>query len=348
MQRLANFDVTLQFSSRWSRLSAQYVFGAFCAAAMIGLRTLIDVWAPTSAPFALIYPTVMLATLYAHWRAGVTTLVLTFAWAWYFILPAPSSFAFVDPTDPSRVALNAFCCLVLIVFAEAFRRAARQTLNESSRSASRRLLLLADLEHRTKNNFALVASMLELQKRTIADQALHAPIDDAVSRIRTFAEAYSNLDEEQSETSDVRIKPYLDVLLDRLQAAAIPAHITLVREIEPLTLAREHAVAIGLYVNEAIANCVKYAFPNRERGIIGVYFHVRGGSWRLVIEDDGVGQTQNGGNGLGTRLMTAFAQQAEAVHRAQLHSRGCRVELTHAAEGFDWPGPRDRQATQAG
>lgn len=348
MQRLANFDVTRQFSARWSQLSAQYVFGAFCAAAMIGIRTLVDVWAPTSAPFALIYPTVMLATLYAHWRAGITTLVLTFAWAWYFILPAPSSFAFVDPTDPSRVTLNAFCCLILIVFAEAFRRAARQTLNESSRSASRRLLLLADLEHRTKNNFALVASMLELQKRTIPDHTLHAPIDDAVSRIRTFAEAYSNLDEEQSESSDIRIKPYLDVLLDRLKSAAIPDHITLVREIEPLTLPREHAVAIGLYLNEAIANCVKYAFHNRQQGIIGVYFHVRDGSWRLVIEDDGVGHAQNAGKGLGTRLMTAFAQQAEAEHRAQPQARGCRVELTHAAGEYTWPAPLDQGASQTG
>ena len=251
----------------------------------------------------------------------------------------------IDPTDPARVALNGFCCLVLVVFAEAFRRAARSSLNESSRSASWRLLLLADLEHRTKNNFALVASMLELQKKTLSDATLHAPIDDAVGRIRTFAEAYHNVDEEQSETSDIEIKAYLAVLLDRLESAAVPDHIKLAREIEPLTLAREHAVAIGLYLNEAIANCIKYAFPDQRPGIVGVYFHVRGGSWRLVIEDNGVGHTTNSGTGLGSRLMSAFAQQAQATHQSNLLPKGFRVELTHAEPGFEWPAARSGGVT---
>ena len=337
MQRLANFDVTRQFNEQWSRLTTQYAFGTFCAAAMIGIRSLIDMWAPTSAPFALIYPTVLLATLYAHWRAGITALLLTFTWAWYIVLPAPSSFFMDDPTDPARVTVNGLCCLILVIFAEAFRRAARQSLEESHRSASRRLLLLADLGHRTKNNFALVASMLEFQKRTLSDEHLHAPINDAVNRIRTFAEAYSNLDEGRSETSDVEVKPYLNILLDRLEDAAIGEHVKLMREIEPFSLSREHAVAIGLYVNEAISNCLKYAFPDQRSGIIGVYFHVQGGSWRLVIEDNGIGHSDDSSSGLGSRLMTAFAQQTQAIHVAINQTKGFRVELSHAEDSFVWP-----------
>ena len=329
MQRLASFDVSKQFTARASKLTAQYAFGAFCAAAAIGLRAIFDLWAPSSGPFAMIYPTVLLATLYGHWRAGLTALLLCFAWAWYFVLPAPSSFAFIDATDPARVTLNALCCFIVLIFAEAFRRAARLTMDEISQAADRRLTLLADLEHRTKNNFALVASMLELQKRTLQDEALHGPIDDAVGRVRTFAAAYSNLAEEQAGSADVAVKPYLDVLLDRLEAAAMPAHIKLYREIDPLDLAREQAVAIGLYVNEAISNSLKYAFPDDRAGTIGVYFHVREDAWRLVVEDDGVGVSEEfeKGSGLGTRLMTAFAKQADADHTIEAGSQGFRSEL---------------------
>lgn len=348
MQRLASFDVSKQFASRASRLTAQYAFGALCAAAAIGLRAIFDMWAPASGPFAMIYPTVLLATLYGHWRAGLTALLACFAWAWFYVLPAHSSFAFVDPTDPARVALNALCCFIVLVFAEAFRRAARLTMDEISQAADRRLTLLADLEHRTKNNFALVASMLELQKRSLEDEALHGPIDDAVGRVRTFAAAYSNLAEEQAGSTDVAVKPYLDVLLDRLNAAAMPEHVKLYREIEPLNLAREQAVAIGLYVNEAISNSLKYAFPDDRAGTIGVYFHVRGDAWRLVVEDDGVGMSgePDKASGLGTRLMTAFAQQAGADHAIAAGSHGFRSELICGSTDDAWSHLKPEARTQ--
>jgi len=334
MQRLANFDVTRQFRTVRSQRIAQYVFGVVCAAVAISLRSVVDIGFPTSGPFALIYPTVLLATLYGHFRAGLTSLVLSFMWAWYFVLPAPASLDFVDPADPARVAINALCCLIVIVFAEAFRRAAQSRLQEIRRSADRRLTLLAELEHRTKNNFTLVASMLEIQKRRLPDDTLHGPLDDAVGRVRTFAAAYSNLAFEQAEQNDVAMGDYLQLLLDRLEKAAVPANIQLYREVQNAVLTREIAVAISLYLNEALSNSLKYASPRERSGTIGVYFHIRDGHWQLTVEDDGVGndalQDQTGG--LGSSLMNAFAQQAGAAHDARAFDHGFRATLTCKAD----------------
>jgi len=337
MQRLTQFDVTRQFLTRAGRTSAQYGFGALCATAMMGLRAVFDVVAPTSGPFALIYPTVLLATLYGHLRAGLTAFVLTFFWVWYFVLPAHASMTFLNPTDPARVALNAACCLVVVFFAEAFRRAANSTAQQIQESADRRLTLLAEIEHRTKNNFALVASMLELQRRRLDDPSLQIHLADAVSRVRTFAEAYTNLAIDQSETGDVEVAPYLELLLDRLDRAALPDHVRLFREIDAVTLPRETAVALGLYLNEAISNCLKYAFPDGRKGMIGVFFHVSDAGWSLTIDDDGVG-THNYGSangGLGSNLMVAFARQATAAHEAGPMEKGFRAAMTfrHADAG---------------
>ena len=336
MQRLANFDVSRQFLTRRGKISAQIVFGIVCGTAMIGLRALFDIWAPTSGPFALIYPTILLATLYGHWRAGLATFAVTFTWAWYFVLPGQESFVFVDPTDPARVVLNAICALIVLVFADAFRRAARATVDQISEAADRRLTLLADLEHRTKNNFALVASMLEIQKRRIPQSELHGPLDDAVGRVRTFADAYSALAIEQADRSDVAMKSYLEQLLDRIEAAALPPQVRLFRELEPATLPRESAVAIGLYLNEAVANACKYAFPDDRTGTIAVFFHVRDGNWRLTIEDDGVGMEAGASvtGGLGSNLLRAFAQQAGASHHAGPVLNGFRTEMRQAAEAL--------------
>ncbi len=329
MQRLAQFDVSRQFLSRRGKLASQLIFGLLCAVAMIGLRVVFDIWAPTSGPFALIYPTVLLATLYGHWRAGLVAFSATFVWAWYFVLPAVGSFTFTNPSDPPRVILNAACCLIVIIFAEAFRRAANSTFEQIRDAADRRLVLLAELEHRTKNNFALVASLLEIQKRRISDPSLHGHLDDAAVRVRTFADAYSSLSFDGADEREVAMKPYLGLLIDRIERSAVSENIDVYREIDAVSLPREHAVAIGLYVNEAMANCVKYAFPDERRGKIGIFFHVADGDWRLTIEDDGVGidAVSGSGEGLGSSLMEAFAQQANAVHASGGALHGYRTEL---------------------
>ena len=334
MQRLTQFDITNQFLSRPGKLTAQVVFGLVCAGAMIGLRAVFDIFAPTSGPFALIYPTVLLATLYGHWRAGIVALLTTFFWAWYYVLPGPASWTFTNPTDPARVMLNFVCCLIVLVFAEAFRKAAHSTMAEIRKAADRRLALLAELEHRTKNNFALVASMLEIQKRRLPDTALHRPLDDAVGRVRTFADAYSNLDIEQAEDREVGLRSYLDILLDRLEKAAFPDAVSLYREIDNIELPRETAVAIGLYVNEALSNALKYAFPDDRAGTIGVYFHVDGDEWRLSVEDNGVGEhaVPIGEGGLGSSLMAAFAKQAGARHAFTVLEGGFRATLSTQKE----------------
>lgn len=330
MQRLVQFDISSQFLTVRGQRVAQYAFGTVSAGAMIGLRSGFDLVAPTSGPFALIYPTVLLATLYGHWRAGLAAYLITFLWAWYYILPAPSSWNFIDPTDPARVALNALCCAIIIVFAEAFRRAARSTFQEIQKAADRRLTLLAELEHRTKNNFALVASMLELQKRRSLDPHLKKAIDDAAGRVRAFADAYSNLSNEEVEGNEVAVKPYLNVLLDRVQSAAFPPNINLYREIEPAMLPRESAAAIGLYLNEALTNSLKYAFPEGKPGTIGVFFHANEGEWSLTIDDDGIGLSSPVGSpgGIGSNLMDAFAQQCGAYHQKGAIIGGFRATLT--------------------
>lgn len=135
------------------------------------------------------------------------------------------------------------------------------------------------------------------------------------------------------------MKPYLETLLDRLQRAAMPEHLGLYREIDAITLPRETAVAIGLYLNEALSNCLKYAIPDDRKGTVGVFFHVNGQDWTLTVDDDGIGNgaapKQNGG-GLGSNLMSAFAQQAGARHEAGPMAKGFRTSITkRETEGVD-------------
>lgn len=310
----------------------QIAFGVGCALVMIALRSTLDIIAPTSGPFALVYPAVLIATLFGHWRAGLTTWFIAFLWGWYYVLPFPNSFRFELASDPMSVSINVGASLIIILLAEKFRSAVRGYADELERAAERRLVLLAELEHRTKNNFALVASLLEIQKRRQTDPVLVRALDDASGRVRTFASAYSNLTEEQAEGYDVAMKPYLEQLIDRVGGASFAENVTIESDIAAVTMPRERGVAIGLFLNEAVANSAKYAFADGRAGTIRVAFtsNAAGEGWSLLLEDNGAGTgavPNEHSGGIGTNLMAAFAQQADATHEVRFSGNGCHVEL---------------------
>ena len=88
-----------------------------------------------------------------------------------------------------------------------------------------------------------------------------------------------------------------------------------------------------------MTNAFKHAYPTGGRGgCIRVSLRpVSGGKLRLAIEDDGVGaQTESGGNGIGSRLIQAFAHQVGGVARVSpRETGGTLVELLFADPLYD-------------
>ena len=81
--KLTAVDAANFLPGNFPPLVAQVLFGLALALAMIGLRTLIDIVAPNAGPFALVYPMVLIATLFGRLLAGLICLIVSFLWAWY-------------------------------------------------------------------------------------------------------------------------------------------------------------------------------------------------------------------------------------------------------------------------
>ncbi|AKM09177.1 sensor histidine kinase [Croceicoccus naphthovorans] len=336
MHRLATFDVSSSFESPAARLGAQALFGLLCARIMIAVRSGLDTFAPTSGPFALVYPTVLIATLFGHWRGGMVAYLFSLFWAWWFVLPTVGSFQFEVPTDPARVAINALAVAIIAVLAEAFRRAVQTGAAAREAEIERRGMLMVELEHRTKNNFALVASLLELQKRRSADEAVVQALDQATGRVHTFARAYSNLVDTQGEGSSVEMDGYLSDVCARVTEGAFHDRVDVTWEVDSCTLRRQVAVAIGLFVNEALTNCAKYAFPDGREGRVEIRFTSSDAdTWSLTIRDNGIGAggapTSDGKGGMGAGLMQAFARQAMGQYSVEPQEGGHCVRLASGA-----------------
>lgn len=330
MQRLAKFDVVMACRAGERPVLPQIAFGIACAATEIVLRILIDIPAANIGAFALVYPTVLIATLFGRLIAGLIAFLISFGWAWWYVMPVARSFDLGEPSDAVRILINAISVLVVLLLAEAFRRAVREAANVRDIEIERRKLLMTELEHRTKNNFALVGSLLALQAKGHGDPTVRMALEQAIGRIHTFSKAYEVLSLAQGSDGTIAMRQYVHDVASRTSAAMLADHVAIVVDADDCVLPQQVAVAVGLFLNEALTNCAKYAFPGRKHGSIHVAFHSKPDGWEAFVSDNGVGDaledtTRTGG--LGQNLMKAFAKQAQAKYKYRVRPEGCCVSL---------------------
>ncbi len=316
MARIGELDLPARLAPAVPPVATQIGFGLLCAAAVVLVRGAVDLMAPAAGPYALGYLAVMVATLFARWPSGAITAVVTIFYSWYFVLPVFTSFQFQNPLDGPRTLVNALAYAAIVVIAELFRRAVRRAVAERDREVAERDLFLEEFDHRVKNNFALVASLLDLQRRRAADPATAEALSRAQTRIESIARAHRHLYRGGGGIDTVDMNVYLRELCSALsEALFLRATITLGCEADHVPMPRDRAVSIGLVVNELVTNAAKHAFVGRDAGMIQVRFSRSEGGWVLQVTDNGIGipeemQIKGREGGLGQRLVTAFAGQA--------------------------------------
>ncbi len=172
--------------------------------------------------------------------------------------------------------------------------------------------LLKEVHHRVKNNLQTVVSLLELQSENLKDEALSA-IHESQNRIYAMSLIHQKL-YQTDKIASINMQPYLLELCNRLQDIYNPERkINFDMQVAPLELDVSQAIPVGLIVNEAVTNSIKYAFnhlvSNPEISIVLVQNKKQ--DFKLIIADNGVGLPLsfniNDTIGLGYKLMNALA-----------------------------------------
>jgi chemotaxis protein methyltransferase CheR len=170
-------------------------------------------------------------------------------------------------------------------------------------------ILAAELAHRIKNSLQIISSFVSHEIRRAAEPCAQG-YRAMQGRIRAVAELYDVI-AQSSAFGPVNIDTYMKGIQRTIEKSLLDQNsaITINTRTEPLNILPDHAVSIGLIVNELATNAVKYAFPSGE-GEVVLGFHRREDEVTLTVSDNGVGMSGTSeGSGLGTRFVQAFAKQ---------------------------------------
>ncbi|WP_210726609.1 histidine kinase dimerization/phosphoacceptor domain -containing protein [Flavobacterium sangjuense] len=172
-------------------------------------------------------------------------------------------------------------------------------------------LLLREIHHRVKNNLEVVSSLLALQSSQIDDPNTKDAMSESQNRVNSIGIVHQKL-YQGTNLGAVEMKDYfLNLSESILDSFGVEQRIDLQLAMENLDLDIDTAVPLGLIVNELLTNCIKYAFPNSEKGTITIKLHKQDNDiLRLEIADNGVGKSGvTHGTGFGGQLVSLLTQQ---------------------------------------
>jgi two-component sensor histidine kinase len=187
-------------------------------------------------------------------------------------------------------------------------------LTERLAAASRdNALLVREMAHRTKNDLALVDSLISIEERSRGggDPIGSARLGALRERIRCLAQAHDRLSRSE-DPGRVRLDEYLSVIAEGLPGGlGVRVEMDFARISAPFSFASP----LGLAMNELATNALKHAFPEGSGGSIRLSLRLLPGSSsaELEVRDDGVGASWPPERpGLGTLIVQSFASKIGA------------------------------------
>jgi two-component system, sensor histidine kinase PdtaS len=172
--------------------------------------------------------------------------------------------------------------------------------------------LLKEIHHRVKNNLQVVMSLLNSQAAYLKDDHALSAIQNSQHRVYVISLLHQKL-YLSDRVAWIEMSAYLQEVVDYLNECFNDQNrVRFKLNIDPVELDVALAVPLALIINEAITNCLKYAFPNGRTGLVTITLSRADRiNYRLTINDNGIGTdkgTTHGGS-LGMSLMNGLSKQ---------------------------------------
>jgi two-component sensor histidine kinase len=208
--------------------------------------------------------------------------------------------------------------------------------------------LVKEIHHRVKNNLQIVMSLLNSQSAYIDNQPALTAIHDSQHRVHAMSLIHQKLyNSENLSTIDIPlyIREMISYLADSFNTGQ---RIRFEFDVEPIELDVSQAVPLGLILNEAITNSIKYAFPDDTNGVISISLSTTSPNHYLLrISDNGIGMPSHVDKkkpgSLGMSLMAGLSEDLDGNFSIE-NNNGTTIKISFV---HDIGGSRHDTVTQA-
>ena len=121
--------------------------------------------------------------------------------------------------------------------------------------------LLKEIHHRVKNNLQMITALLNSQSLYLKDPVALNAIMESQRRVQSMALIHQKLYKDSNYSSIFMPDYVLELITYLKQSFDGNSSIRFCLNIDPISLDITNALPVGLIVNEAVTNAIKYAFP---------------------------------------------------------------------------------------
>ncbi|WP_047245948.1 sensor histidine kinase [Maribacter thermophilus] len=189
-------------------------------------------------------------------------------------------------------------------------------------------MLLKEVHHRVKNNLQTVSSLLSLQSRSVTERKMKELLKSTQNRVISMAMVHEML-YMRKDISQIEYKSYVQELSEYLirSIKGLDSKVNLKIDIPDIKLGIDTAIPLGLLINEAVTNALKYGFTDDEEGEIYIALKQElDKQYTLNIGDNGVGfpDTINYKNtkSLGLKLIYNLTRQLKGTIQKDNSKKG--------------------------
>jgi len=203
---------------------------------------------------------------------------------------------------------------------------------EIKRQLAEKEILLKEVHHRIKNNIASIGGLLSLHVQSATNPEAIAVLQEAIGRVNSMRILYDKLLLSEGY-KDVSVKNYVESLVDSV-ISLFPdmAKIALDKQINDFHLDSKQLFPLGIIINELLTNIMKYAFVNRDAGLVKISLTNVDNRVTLTIQDNGIGLPAgfdiNEPEGFGLKLVKMLSQQLGGSFSIKKHAgTRCKIEF---------------------
>ncbi len=177
--------------------------------------------------------------------------------------------------------------------------------------------LLREIHHRVKNNFAILVSLINMQKSQSQSEDVKQSLTNLQLRIRTMALVHEMLYRSE-DFEKISFPDYVRSVASVVSSTYGRMNVHLDFQMEPVIINIETAIPLGLMLNELLSNAYRHAFTDNSQGAISVKFnkHEAPNYYALTIADSGCGLpdgfSMEGTKTMGLQIVDILIKQIEA------------------------------------